>query len=223
MTPKRAISPKVAGFCGVIAPIIAFSCIGLAVLLSPWFSWTENWLSDLGGSPGDRPVWAAHGISSMIFNFGLVVAGILGVFFTLGLRNSGILRNPSGNFGTFSLFITTMALIGIGVFPETTGSPHGVFSMVFFIGIGVSLLFLVVALFKSNEKKLGWLVFIFLVFGLTSIPLFVTPKPIGSNAIAEMIPIVSASAFSIVFGYNMFKRRYDNNHNEVRDHKEIEG
>jgi hypothetical membrane protein len=215
MSSKWPISPRIAGFCGIIAPITAFCFIGLAVLLSPWFSWTENWLSDLGGFSG--------GISSVIFNMGLIIAGFLGVIFTLGIRHTGILKNPSGNFGIFSLLITTVALIGIGVFPETTGTPHSVFSMLFFIGIGVSLFLIGVALFKLNEKKLGWFVFILLVFGMISIPLFLTPKPIGSNAIAEMIPIISASVFTIVFGHYLLKHGYHNKHYEAGAHKEKEG
>lgn len=220
MTSKWSISPKLAGICGILAPIVAFSCIGLAVLLSPWFSWTDNWLSDLGGFPGDQPIWAAHGISSILFNIGLVTAGVLGIFFALGIRNHDILKTSLGNVGTVFLFFTTIALIGIGVFPEPTGTPHGIFSMIFFIGIGVSLFFIGLALFKLNEKGLGWFVIILLVFGLASIPLFLTPQPLGSNAIAEIIPIVSVAAFSIVFGFNLFRRGSENKHYEARDYEE---
>ena len=94
-----------AGICGILAPIIAFGCIGIAILLSPWFSWTESWLSDLGGSPKDRPIWAAHGIASILFNSGLVIAGILGICFAIGMRKSGLLNTPLGSAGILILFI----------------------------------------------------------------------------------------------------------------------
>ncbi|MEE9152300.1 MAG: hypothetical protein V3U20_10790, partial [Thermoplasmata archaeon] len=77
MTQKSFVSLRTAGICGILSPLIAFTCIGLAILYSPWFSWTDNWLSDLGGFPGERPVWSAHGLSSILFNTGLIIAGIL--------------------------------------------------------------------------------------------------------------------------------------------------
>ncbi|UCE74240.1 MAG: DUF998 domain-containing protein [Methanomassiliicoccales archaeon] len=204
MTSKRIVSLKMAGMCGILAPIIAFICIGLAVLLSPWFSWTDNYLSDLGGSPGDRPIWAAHGIASILFNCGLVTAGALGVYLGLGLRISGIFSTSMGNIGTLVFILDACVLIGIGVFPETTGTLHTFFSIAFFILVGLALVFLGMGLIKSSEKNFFWLTIALLVFGLTSIPLFLTPKPWGSNAIAEMIPIVSIAIFSIVFGIRLF-------------------
>lgn len=203
MTSKSYIPLRLGGICGILAPIIALSCIGLAILYCPWFSWTENYLSDLGGSPGDRPIWSAHGIASILFNFGLVIAGILGICLAIGIRKSGILTTSLGKAGTMIFIFNAFALIGIGVFPETTGAPHTFFSVAFFLLVGLSLWFMGMGLLKSSEKNLGWFLLALLVFGLTSIPLFLTPRPWGSNAIAEMIPIVSIALFSIAFGIKL--------------------
>jgi hypothetical membrane protein len=204
MITKGILSQRTAGFCGILAPIIGLSCIALAVLLCPWFSWTENYLSDLGGFPGDRPIWAAHGAASILFNVGLIIAGALGVCLVLGLRKSQMFSSSLGNLGTLFLIMDSFALIGIGIFPETTGPPHTFFSITFFILVGVALLLIGLTLIKSSEKKLGGLTIALFIFGLVSVPLFITPKPVGSNAIAEMIPIISISIFSIVFGYRLF-------------------
>ncbi len=123
MNANKILSQKTSGLCGVLAPVIGLTCIGMAVLISPWFSWTENYLSDLGGFPGDRPIWAAHGTASIIFNIGLIVAGVLGVLFVLGLRKNHLLDSPLGNIGIIFYFLDACALIGIGIFPETTGPP----------------------------------------------------------------------------------------------------
>jgi hypothetical membrane protein len=217
MTSKKFVSLRTAGICGLLAPIIAFICIGLAILYSPWFSWTENYLSDLGGSPGDRPIWAAHGIASILFNFGLMIAGILGICLAIGIRKSGTLSSPLGNIGTLILIINSCALIGIGVFPESTGAPHTFFSFAFFLLVGLSLFFMGMGLIKSYEKKLGWFVIALLAFGLISIPLFLSPRPWGSNAIAEMIPIVSIALFSIVFGMKLLNLALEDQGHEKRN------
>lgn len=81
MSFRQPILVKISVLFGVFAPIIAFSCIALAIYHSPWFTWTGNWLSDLGGMSGETPIWTAHGIASVFFNFGLIMAGVMGVVF----------------------------------------------------------------------------------------------------------------------------------------------
>jgi hypothetical membrane protein len=210
MTSRGSSSLKIFGFCGIAAPIIGLACIGLAISYSPWFSWTENYLSDLGGSPGDRPIYAAHGIASILFNFGLMVAGILGCCLIIGIKKSRILDTPLGKLGTAFYLLDASALIGIGIFPESTGAPHTFFSMAFFVLVGFSLFFIGVAQLRSSEKTFGWFTMALFFFGLMAIPLFLAPKPLGSNAIAEMIPIISIALFSIVMGSKLVGLAFEN-------------
>lgn len=218
MNKNKMLSQRTAGLCGILAPIIGLTCIALAILLCPWFSWTENYLSDLGGFYGDRPIWAAHGTASILFNMGLILAGVLGVCFGLGLRKSQSFRTPLGNIGTLFLILDAAALMGIGIFPETTGPPHTFFSFAFFIMVGISLALVGTALIKTSERTLGWFTITLFIFGLVSVPLFITPQPVGNNAIAEMIPIISASIFSMVFGYRLlFSGIKEENENEKEE------
>ena len=90
---------------------------------APWFSWTENDLSNLGGDIGETPIWAAHGIASILFNCGLTIVGILGVVFACGLKNTQ--RMPSGRLGALLFILDMCALCCVGIFPLTTGVPHG--------------------------------------------------------------------------------------------------
>ncbi|UCE39271.1 MAG: DUF998 domain-containing protein [Thermoplasmata archaeon] len=215
MTGNSFVSTRISGLCGILAPIIGLTCIALAILLCPWFSWTENYLSDLGGSPGDRPIWAAHGMASVLFNCGLVIAGVLGVCFVVGMRKIPALNSRLGKIGSSFYLMDACALIGIGIFPESTGAPHTFFSITFFILVGVSLVFIGMALKKKSERTLGWLAFALLAFGLIAVPLFFMPQPSGSNAIAEMIPIISIAIFSMVFGYRLYDQGQDGGKKEM--------
>ncbi len=71
----------------------------------------------------------------------------------------------------------------------------------------MALVFLSLAFLRSGERKFGLLSTALLIFGLTAVPFFVTPKPIGSNAVGEIIPIISVSVFYMVFGYMMFNAK----------------
>lgn len=192
--------------CGLLAPLVAFICIGLAVHLSPWFSWTNNYLSDLGGYPGMEPTYAARGLPSILFNFGLITAGILGIILGLGIRKLDFMDSLLGKGGTLFFILDAVALLGIGIFPETTGEPHTFFSIAFFITIGICLLLMSIALFRTKQKSLAWLTLVLLIFGLTAIPLFIVPKPVGSNAVAEIIPIISVAVFSMAFGFELLMK-----------------
>ncbi|MEM4733673.1 MAG: hypothetical protein QXD70_04005, partial [Candidatus Bathyarchaeia archaeon] len=52
---------KISGICGLLTPLMAFSCIFLAIYFAPEFSWTHNALSDLGVMPG---------VTAALFNYG---------------------------------------------------------------------------------------------------------------------------------------------------------
>lgn len=197
---------KIPGLCGLLAPIVALTCIGLSILFTPWFSWTENWLSDLGGFPGEEPTWAAHGTASLLFNVGLMIAGLLGFCFIIGIIKSNMFDMKEGRIGNLLLLLDTSALFCIGLFPETTGTPHTVFSMMFFFLVPLSLLLIGSSLIRSHEKALGRFTMILVIIALISVPLFLIPRPRGSNAVAEMFPIISVSAFAIVFGIKLLKQ-----------------
>jgi len=85
---------RVAGLCGVIVPVVAFSCIFIAISLSPWFSWTENALSDLG-----------VGGAAWVFNSGLMVGGILTMVFAVGLW-AAFRKRSLGRVGAVGCFLT---------------------------------------------------------------------------------------------------------------------
>jgi hypothetical membrane protein len=195
-----------AGLYGMLAPIIALSCIGISIALSPWFSWTENWLSDLGGYPGGEPVWSSQGASSVIFNLGLVVAGILGMVFAIGVMASGMMTTGSGRMGARFLLLDSVALIGVGVFPLTIIALHEIFAVTFFLLALVSFLLIGIGFLRASQKRMGWFTIGLLAFGMISIPLFMMDRPWGNNAIAEIIPVISVSVFLIVFGLKLFRK-----------------
>ena len=68
---------KLSGLCGIIGPTAAILMIFLAVSRAPWFSWTDNALSDLGVSE-----------VAYLFNSAVIFAGVLNFFFALGVKRA---------------------------------------------------------------------------------------------------------------------------------------
>jgi len=93
--------------------------IFLSILLSPWFNWGQNALSDLG-----------HSINSNVaalFNFGLLLSGF---FVTLYSLTS--FRNYAKKTSYFMVFVG-LSLQFIAMFDEVYGSLHTIVSVLFFV------------------------------------------------------------------------------------------
>jgi len=208
MSKKQIILIKISMLCGILGPVIGFIFITCSIFYSDWFNWTNNWLSDLGGIPGNSSIWTSRGITSIIFNSGLIISGLIGLFFANLLRKLKILNNRQGKIGSFLFMFNMLTLSFIGIFPETTGYLHTIVSIIFFFLIALSLLILGNVIRKSSWKKFGELIIILSIISFCSFAFFVIPRPWGNNAIIELIPIISLSIFSISLGYSLFKGKF---------------
>jgi hypothetical membrane protein len=194
MSLKNVAWLKISGISGIFAPLIAFMFISLAIVYSPQFSWTENALSDLG---------VQEGATAMLFNCGLIIAGILALIFASGLLMSQ--KAICGKVGAFILVLAAFALTAIGVFPEDVKPTHYYVSVGFFVLLPISILVLSATFFLEAKVKLG--LFTFLVAAVaTAVWIIHWTIPFGSGvAILEALSAASASTCSIVLGFKMLK------------------
>jgi hypothetical membrane protein len=188
---KRIMGMRVAGLCGTITPVVVFSLIALALFCSPWFSWTENALSDLG----------VQGIAAILFNSGLIIGGLLTTIFAIGLRE--ILPNRTlGRAGTLLLILDAATLCAIGVFPETTGTLHFYVSVAFFTLLPMSLFLIGAAMIREPRvRKLGMYT---VLTGVVAAVVWALPW--RGAAIPETLASLVASVWSMVFGIRLFRQ-----------------
>jgi len=191
---------RIAGLCGIVAPLVALSFITLAISNSlSWFRWTENALSDLGHQG------IAGTTVATLFNSGLIIGSLLGMMFAAGLMQ--ILRKRILGFaGTFVFALAIISLFAIGVFPETAGRIHFYVSVAFFALFPISLFFIGASLIKENsERTLGFSTILFGMFAAVSVfPLIVLP--LKDVAVHELLATLSGSAWAIVFGVKMCRQ-----------------
>ncbi|MDR2203152.1 MAG: DUF998 domain-containing protein [Nitrososphaerota archaeon] len=142
----KLLLQKLGALCGFMVPIVAFGCIGMAILSFPEFSWINNALSDLG---------VVAGVTGVVFNFGLFVAGLLCFFFAVvGLFN--YFKNSAvGKLGSVVFAVAAVCLMNIGVFNENFWSVHFVFAVLFFVTLPVAFCVLAVVLYLVREINLA--------------------------------------------------------------------
>jgi hypothetical membrane protein len=129
----------VVGLLGAI--LFALLWISAVIVDGNWILGEET-LSELGG---DRP-------GKLYFNTGVIAMGVMGLFFALGLFLM-FKKDLLGRIGTVVLIIGAFALIGVGVFPITTGVYHTFFSYTFFGLMLITLFLLAIPIWR--ESRLG--------------------------------------------------------------------
>ena len=186
---------KISGVCGILAPIVAFTFILLAILNSPQFSWTEKALSDLG---------VQEGVTATLFNSGLMIAGILLLVFVSGLFV--LQKTMLGRIGVFISVLAALALVAIGTFPESVEPTHYYVSVAFFLLLLVSMLVIGATFLLTARVELGFFTFL---AAIVAALVWIMQWTIGFGsdvAIPETLSALSASTWSIVLGFQMLKQ-----------------
>jgi hypothetical membrane protein len=194
---RKAAEQKIGAVAGVLAPVLAFTCILLAIASYPSFSWTNNALSDLG---------VVKGLTGPLFNFGLYASGFLGfIFAKFGLYNL-IGKSAVGKAGTLTFAAATVALIAIGVFNESFGGTHYAVSAAFFVLVSISLFIITCAFLIARQIRTAvFTVGIGLVAALPWILQFAF-NYVPNVAIPETISALAVSAWAIALGCRMLKQ-----------------
>ena len=105
---RGVILRRISGACGITSQFIGLAALLVALSSSPWFSWTENYLSVLG----------IGGSAKVLFNAGLILAGVLSIIFAIGLGMS-LLSSRLGKSSVISLILGSIAISTMGIFPRS--------------------------------------------------------------------------------------------------------
>jgi hypothetical membrane protein len=151
---------------GVASALTLGLVIVVSVALSPWFSFYNNELSDLGNT-------SSNGAVGFGFDAGLVLAGLL--MFSFAALLSYRTRDHRILIWTIPLAVIAVDLAMVGVFPENVpGSVHRVVSGVLFLMITVTML---ACGFSWRSRGAPGVRFLALGFGLLNAFIWVTTWP----------------------------------------------
>ncbi|MGQ9759890.1 MAG: DUF998 domain-containing protein [Candidatus Methanomethylicaceae archaeon] len=136
---------RASAFFGIGAIISLYTTIALAISISPWFSWIDNALSDLGNLRYE---------SAPIFNVGLLITGLLLILYSfISLRDHA----PKT---AYLLAFTGFAMQLVGLLCENYGIIHFYVSVILFISLPIASM----AYFIEKRCYLTWLVFVAVPF-----------------------------------------------------------
>jgi hypothetical membrane protein len=191
-SPLKGVFPRrLTAAYGLAGPLLTYIFILVAISLSPWFSWTDNALSDLGNI-------ITHKESAPVFNYGLMIGGAVLILFAIGLALE-VKRNNMGLLGAITLITSGLGLFFVGVFPENFQLEHVIFAFTYFISvIAGSFFFGIAYITRKSERVLGTVIFalgIVAIFGLALLPQIVY---LPGFAIPEIIASLAQYIWIIV-------------------------
>lgn len=179
---------KLAALCGLAGPITVFALIFYSVSMAPWFSWTENALSDLGVDEK----------AGLPFNSALILGGILYAIFTIGFGVTQP-KNMLKETGLCLMFMDAAALCAMGVLPENIKPWHVYASVAFFVLIPLSQFAVGSAFLAEKNRKLGLFT---VLLGLVCTAIWgyrwkavAIPEAIAAFALAVWIVVLSLKTY----------------------------
>lgn len=182
------IRRKLAGYCGLLAPITILTLIISAIYTSPDFNITEHALSTLGVTPG---------FPSILFNSALIIGGLLIIPFSLRIRES----INGGKFLGFLFTLVSLDLIMVGIFHQ--GHPlHVPLAASLFSLLPAILITLGIFNIKSDSYTLGELE---IISGIAAIAIWMLPW--AGKGIPELVVALICSAWVMKKGAEILKNK----------------
>jgi hypothetical membrane protein len=179
---------RLAGLAGILAPVITLTLIFVSIAMSPWFSWHDNALSDMGVSTTPNP-----------FNAALLIGGLAYLVFVIGFvrwhRAPSLLAKIAG----LLLAAGGIGLTLVAVLTEEAGRIHYAVAATYFLATPLAYELFGIDLLKRGQKVSGILT---IAAGLAALVMiaFVPHKRI---AVPEILAAVIIAAWTFAIGVQM--------------------
>ena len=197
---------RIGSLAGIASPIIGILMVLLSIYFSPWFSWQENALSDLGVEQSGGTQIAIY-----LFNIGMIIAGSLIALFVV-LTRSSLPNNRRNKIAYAILFIGGINLALVGIFTENFPMVHRTVALMYFVTTPISLMIIgsgkiasdrTFGLFSIGAGAVALVVILGLVFSILGMSIGEI-YPEGA-AIPEFIEAVILGMWIGIAGIRIFK------------------
>jgi hypothetical membrane protein len=180
---------RLAGLCGLITPVFTLTLIFISIAMSPWFSWHDNALSDMGVSATPNP-----------FNAALLIGSLLYFVFTIGFLRWQGLRSPLAKAAAVALMAGAIGLLLIGVFTENAGRIHYFVAATYFLATPLAYVLFGIDWLRHHEKLMGLLT---IAAGMTAF-LMIAAVPHKRIAVPEILAAVTMGMWTFALGVKLW-------------------
>ena len=138
-------SRTLSAYASLLMPFFFIGGLALSIAHNPWFSFTDNALSDMGSVR--NPV-------NYYFNWFVIILALIGFIASLGAFRSGL---------SYLMPFAMISLFFVGVFPEEY-PPHAPAAVLFYVLALADIALVGIKLGRRSPRNYLWAVASFLVF-----------------------------------------------------------
>jgi hypothetical membrane protein len=179
---------RFAGFFGILTPVITLTLIFISIALSPWFSWHDNALSDMGVSATPN-----------LFNVALVSGSVMYFVFAIGFLRWHGLRSRLAKIAGVALLVGAIGLLFIGILTENAGRIHYIVSALYFLATPLAYVLFGVDLLRHGKALMGSLT---IAAGITAV-LMISAVPHKRIAVPEILAALSMGTWTFAMGMKL--------------------
>ncbi len=182
------MTTRLTGLCGLITPVFTLTLIFVSIALSPWFSWHDNALSDMGVSA-----------NSNLFNGTLLLGGVLHFIFVIGFLRWQGLHSRLAKLAAVALIAGAIGLLLVGIFTENAGRIHYYVSALYFLATPLAYVLFGSDMLRHNEKLMGLLT---IAAGIVAF-LMIAAVPHKRIAVPEILAAVTMGMWTFSLGMKL--------------------
>lgn len=192
--PMRTKFIWLSGLCGIVGSILTLAMVFVATIISPWFRWDTNALSEMG-----------IGEVSLIFNSAMIIGGFFNFLFALGIREKlGV--EGLRKYGVALIMLGSVSLALVGVFTVSYPILHGIVALGTFILPPTGFILIGFSSKQSTMKKFSIITGIAALMTILILPLILLILPFNVGfAVPEIIEGLIVAAWIITMGIKLLK------------------
>jgi len=186
------------GLCGILGSVLALGMVFAVTVISPWFRWDTNALSELG-----------VGEVSLVFNSAVVIGGVLNFIFALGAR-----KYLSGRrvvrIGVALVMLSSVCLALVGIFTVAYHFAHAIVSLGYFVLAPTGFTLIWLGTERDTIRTLSIVTGIAALLAILILPMMflVVPFKVGF-AVPEIIEALILAAWMVFMGVRLLRADQD--------------
>lgn len=184
------------GLCGIVGSVLTLVMVFVSTLMSPWFRWDTNALSELG-----------VGEVALLFNGAVIIGGVLHFLFAIGLREY-LPREQLIKIGVAFVMLGSVSLSLVGLFTISYPILHGIVALGEFVLVPIGFILIGWSATESRMKQLSIATGIAALIAILILPIFLLVLPLQVGfAVPEMIEGCIVAVWVVFMGTRLLRAR----------------
>jgi hypothetical membrane protein len=196
---KRKIDSRLlrlSGLSGILGSVLPLIIVLAATVLSSWFRWDTNALSEMG-----------VGEEAVLFNTAVLLGGILNFLFALGVQQY-FTGEKLVEVGVDSIMVSSVCLALVGIFTIEYNLIHGIFALGYFVLAPVGFVMIGLGTKDSTIKKFSVVCGLTALLAILVLPIIILFLSFKMGfAVPELIESLIISAWTIFMSSKLVFRR----------------